>query len=195
MDMSDDEDCCSNVNSNALSTTSSVSRSFSFAKAELLTEGIFLAHSKALGQQKQEIYDLRSVMDEMTEFNDEALAVKDEEVLCTKIELGFTNEELLRMECEWEHAQRVIATKDVELTVGRKVMAYHQAQLSETKTALQVTKESLTAVCSTLMTNQAALLKKEGEIAALQKSLTTGKRTAQALAGFLTLGALCAKDS
>lgn len=205
MDLSEDEGddrvtsslCYSTTSSMPLSSHSSNSGSssqFSFAKAELLTEGIYLAHAKALGKKELEIKVLHDVLDELKELHEEAMAVSEAELLSTKIELGFSKEILWITETNLMQANTLIAWKDDELAFQQKAIEGQEAELSETKTALIETKESLSVVSSSLLTNQGILQGKEEEIAALQKSMVSGKRSAQVIAGLLTLGALCSSS-
>lgn len=179
------------------STTSSgsmSSRCFSFARAEMLTEGVYLAHAKAIEKKEQEICDLRQVMEELEELHEEMLAVKDEEITATKIQLCFIKEDFATMERELELARNIVDKRDEALIISKYILVEKEVELSKIKSAWSVTKDSLNTVSSTLMANQYTLQERDEEISALKKSMVSGKRSAQVIAGLLTLGALCSSS-
>jgi len=119
-----------------------------------------------LSNKNKEIYDMQCVIEELKELHDEVVAEKDNEILSTQVELAFCNESL--------------AAKDEEL---------HQ-----TKTELMCTQISLQAANASIQESKQILLEKENELSELEKAYHKGKRSAQAIMGMLTLGALLTDD-
>ena len=106
------------------------------------------------------------MLEELKELHEEVLAEKDTEILATAVELAFCHE----------------------------TVALQNEQLQQTQCELLSTQSALQSAQSTIAEHQQKLQEQEEEVNELQKSLWKGKRSAQAVLGMLTLGALLTTD-
>jgi len=140
------------------------------------------------GEQEKEMYDMKTVLvDELNELQDEVVVDKDDELFATKVELAFCNEALTQTE------EELTQTKQACLSFMSK-LEEKTAELTKTQSELITTKESLEAANATIESNGKLLQEKDEEIDSLEQSLTRGKRSAQAVLGMLTLGAIFTAD-
>jgi hypothetical protein len=187
--MSDDDDDISPASS------SSSTLSFSFGKAELVSEGLVEAHAKALGRKDEEIKQMQLVLDELRQLHEDALFVKDEEILAAQIELGFVREQLVETEDVLLKTCKDLVIKDLMVLQRTQAIVDKSNCITRISLEMEGAKEQLDVVSASLMLCQATLHEREEELVSVRATVRKGTRTAQVVAGLLTLGALCTDDS
>ena len=141
-----------------------------------------------------EFYDMKTVIEELKESQDEVVAEKNEEIFATKVALAFCTEKLAETEVEFETSKEHFHSLLSELTENRMELKAKDEELLQTQSELETTKESLLAAHAIIALHERSLQEKEEEIASLEQAIVLAKRSAQAFMGFLTVGALFAND-
>jgi len=147
-----------------------------------------------LEDKKDEDYDVKTILQELKELHEGLLADKDGEILATQIKLAFASESLNQTSEELQQARKVCLAFLQELSETQKELAAKEQELAQTQSVLTETQESLQAANEQVAQHEQTLEEKETKLEALQKSLKQGTRSATAVMGLLTLGALLTGD-
>ena len=147
-----------------------------------------------LEDKKDEDYDVKTVLQELKEHHEDLLADKDGEILATQIKLAFASESLNQTSEELQQAHKICLAFLQELSETQKELAAKEQELAQTQSVLTETQESLQAANDQVAQHEQTLEEKETKMEALQKSLKQGTRSATAVMGLLTLGALLTGD-
>lgn len=164
------------------------------SNAHYITSNTDMAEMLLGAFEEKEYYDMKAVLDELTESHDEVVAEKDEEIFATNVAFAFCTETLALTEVELETSKKNFHSLLSEVTENRMEMKAKDEELLQTQSELKLTKESLLAAHTTMVSHEQSLQEKEEEIASLEHAMALAKRSAQAFVGFLTVGALFAND-
>jgi hypothetical protein len=140
------------------------------------------------------VYDLRNVMDTDWHNFERIVAEKDEELFIMGIELGFLKEAVTLLENELKQTQTKVGRQNIEISIAKIALKYQEEELRYIKANLESESSTRKELQSTLEATQTLLFDRDEEVKSLQKSVQLCNRSAQMLAGFLTLGAMVTTD-
>ena len=141
-----------------------------------------------------ETYDWRNIMDTDLQDFESDIADIDEKLFSASIELGFMKETLTVLENELKKSQTKVDRQNIEITIARIALKYQEEELRYVKSSLEAETTTRKELQSTLESTQALLQSRDDEIKTLKNSVQLCNRSAQMLAGFLTLGAMISTE-